>query len=76
MTLADFLPADRAPALAPVVRIFRQAAALWDAWQARRARRLTLDALLSMPAYQLRDIGVSSHDVMRALDDPDCYLRK
>ena len=76
MSFADFLPADRAPALAPVVRIFRQAAALWDAWQARRARRLTLDALLSMPKYQLRDLGVSTHDVMRALDDPNCYLRR
>lgn len=76
MTLAVFDLTERAHDAAPVARMVRQIAATYSAWRDRRARRLTLSSLLPMSDYQLRDLGITPHDVMRALNDRDCILRR
>lgn len=76
MTLADFPPVDRLQIAARVARLCERILAFHAARRADLSRRLSLNSLLFMPVHQLRDLGISIHDVMRAMDDPNGCYRK
>ncbi len=76
MALADVSPADAIAASAPLTRLVDLVHTAHAAWRADRARRLALRTILAMPAHRLRDLGISIHDVMQAMDDPNGVCRK
>jgi uncharacterized protein YjiS (DUF1127 family) len=68
MALLDFAPAVRPSVSAHVATAFRSVATWFAAVRAERARRLMLRSLLEMDAHRLDDLGISAHDVMKAVD--------
>jgi uncharacterized protein YjiS (DUF1127 family) len=76
MAFADVSPADAVAASAPLARLAGFVRSVHAAWRADRQRRLGLRAILSMPAHRLLDLGISIHDVMQAMDDPNGVYRK
>ena len=76
MALADVSPAGAALAPAPFGRVAAIVHAAYANWRADSHRRVALKAILAMPAHRLRDLGISVHDLMQAMDHANGVHRK
>ena len=68
MALADFASDPSLPVANPIAAAFAAAARAVVAWRAERARHIALTELLAMDSHRLSDLGISAHDIQKALE--------
>ena len=67
MAFADFAPTGRSVPF-PLARVYRAVVRWLAACRAARARKSALQSLLFAPEYRLRDLGITRHELLRAID--------